>query len=566
MSKHGSWKVGILIGTVAVCAWIYSIRAADTGASVQGVVKDSSGAPVSGAFVKLINSERHLTYMVISQAQGRYTVANVISGKYTAQGVGNGHQSEAAPVDVSTGRPATADVSLTADQAAMLAPAWPGRLPGQVGGETEESTRAISLPDGDGKELVGTRCKQCHDLARVVNNRADRAKWQETVQSMRDYAQSTTLMKDWTDTEQKTIVDYLAANIKGSERAPRPKPDSNSRLPRTLLQGENANYIIVDYQIPGRVVEPHEITLDARGNAWVSERTGGKLGKLDANSLNFSEVNPPPAASKAVHLNGIVKGEGDKLWLVDGGPNRRFIEFDSKTSEFNVFVAPKLKAGAPTGNTMRVHPDGTIWLSGIASDTMIGLNPLTKKFVVYDVMAGVKVGKRATPYGMAVAGDGKVWFAENGVDQMGRLDPSTGKIDDFPIPLKTSQRLLPRKVGYDKDGNIWVGLWGVGKLLKIDYKTTKMTIYTPPTENAGVYSTCGDLKNGYIWFSEQQVDKIARFDPKTEKFMEFPVPYAETDTRRIEVDQNNPNRVWYSGVTSNRIGYIELTDGNAKHL
>jgi hypothetical protein len=33
---------------------------------------------------------------------------------------------------------------------------------------------------------------------------------------------------------------------------------------------------------------------------------------------------------------------------------------------------------------------------------------------------------------------------------------------------------------------------------------------------------------------------------------------AETDVRRNDLDPTNPNRVWYSGVLSSRIGYVEL--------
>lgn len=70
MVKH----VGRLVATVAVAALIYTslLRAADGGGRLQGVVKDMAGAPVAGAFVKMKNAERRLTFMVISQAQGRY--------------------------------------------------------------------------------------------------------------------------------------------------------------------------------------------------------------------------------------------------------------------------------------------------------------------------------------------------------------------------------------------------------------------------------------------------------------------------------------------------------------
>jgi len=33
---------------------------------------------------------------------------------------------------------------------------------------------------------------------------------------------------------------------------------------------------------------------------------------------------------------------------------------------------------------------------------------------------------------------------------------------------------------------------------------------------------------------------------------------AQTDVRRIDLDPSNPNRVFYSGVLSSRISYVEL--------
>src|SRR5205807_8119740 len=69
-------------------------NAAENSATVEGVVQDGSGKPVTGAFVKLKNNERHLEFMVISQAQGRYSVSNLPSGQYVVQGVGGGYQSD----------------------------------------------------------------------------------------------------------------------------------------------------------------------------------------------------------------------------------------------------------------------------------------------------------------------------------------------------------------------------------------------------------------------------------------------------------------------------------------
>jgi len=550
----------IVIVTLCLSAVLYPqfAQAQDRSGTLQGVVKNSSETPVSGALVKLKNAERPLMFMVATQAQGRYTGNNLPAGKYVVQAIGGDYQSElSAPVDVAPGRSATVDLSLTAMRAPQLLGAWPGRAPGERGGEAEAATRgAPTLPEGMGKQIVETKCGVgCHDAQRVVRARADRGRWEEIIQNMRLYARGSTLAKDLTDQEAKVLLDYVATNFGARDRAARPKPDPNSRLPRTLLQGEATKYIAVEYALPIPDAEPHEVAVDSDGNGWVSQRRGGHLGRLDPKTLVYTDVAPPPAPSKLLRLNGIRSGPNNKLWVMDGGPNRRWLSYDTRAREFSVFELPKTKTGNASGNTMRVHPNGTVWLNSIGGNQVIRLDPRTRQFTFFDVPAGVKAGRTANPYGMAIAGDGMIWFAENAMNKMGRIDPVTGKIDEFDIPVEDS---VPRKMGTDAEGNIWVGLHGAGKLMKIDYKTTKMTVYTPPSEDSGLYLADVDLKHNLIWVSLQHVDKIARFDPKTETWVEFPLASAESDARRIEVDQNNPNRIWWSGNVSGRVGYIEL--------
>ena len=559
MCKHVHWRMFLVMLAAMALLCPNSIRAQDRAGILQGVVKNSSGAPMSGAFVKLNNAERRLTFMVGTQAQGRYTASSLPAGKYVVQAIGGDYQSElSAPVDVAAGRPATVDLALTKMRPAQLPGAWPGRRPGERGGEAEATRRGgPTLPESGGKQIVETRCAVgCHDAQRLVRARADRGRWEEIILNMRLYARGSSFAKDLTDDEAKVVLDYLATNFGARERAARPKPDPNGRLPRTLLQGEAARYVAVEYELPIRDAEPHEVAVDSDGNGWVSQRRGGHLGRLDTKTLAYSDIAPPPAPSKHVRLNGIRTGPNNKIWVMDGGPNRRWLSYDTRAREFSVFELPKTKTGNASGNTMRVHPNGTVWLNSIAANQVIRLDPRTRQFSFFDVPSGVKAGRTANPYGMAVAGDGMIWFAENTMNKMGRIDPVTGKIDEFDIPVEDA---VPRKMGTDAEGNLWVGLHGAGKLMKIDYKTSKMTVYTPPSDDSGLYLADVDLKNNLIWVSLQHVDKIARFDPKSETWVEFPLASAESDARRIEVDQNNPNRVWWSGNLSNRMGYVELS-------
>jgi virginiamycin B lyase len=537
---------------VAFVFWPSAGLTQDGVGTLTGVVTDAAGAPREGAFVQMKNAERRLYFMVITKAQGRYTNTRLPPGEYVVQAIGGEHQSAPSiPVEVAAGRSSSVDLSLTVARAPALPPAWPGRQPGQRGAAPETA----SLAPGEGKAIVEAKCLSCHDAQRIVRSRGNQTRWRQVLHSMKLYAQGSTFAQALTDNEDKVVLAYLAANYAPASGGAKAKPDPFSRLPRTLVPPAARDYIVVEYEMPNPRSEPHEVAVDREGNGWVTQRTGGRLGKLDRKSLTYVEYEPPAAASTHVRLNGIRTGNEGELWMIDGGPNRRWLSFDPKTERFAVYDLPPTRSGNASGNTMRVHPNNTVWLNSIGANEVIRLDPATKQFTFFEVPAGVKRNRNASPYGMAVGGDGKIWIVENSVDQIARIDPATGKFDEFPLSVKDP---VARKLGSDWDGNLWVGLHGAGSLLRVDYKTLQMMEFTPPSEDSGVYLADADMTNRVIWTSLHHVDKLGRLDPATGVWTEFPLMYAETDVRRIEVDPNNPKRVWYSGVLSGRIGYIEM--------
>ena len=550
------FTAALALAATALC--LDAASAQDTFGTLTGVLTDAAGAPVAGAFVQMKNAERRLNFMVITQEQGKYTNDRLPAGKYVVQAIGGEQQSApSSPVEVAAGKSASADLSLTVARAPALPPAWPGRAPGERGAEAEGALGGAGtrLAEGEGKAIVEAKCMACHDAARIVRSRGNEARWQQVLRSMTLYAQGSTIAKPLTGDEEKVLLAYLSTNYAPVAGSAKPKPDPFSRLPRTLLPPEARGYMVVEYGLPNARAEPHEVAVDADGNGWVSQRVGGKLGRLDRKTLTYVEYEPPHANSPVVRLNGIRRGNDGELWMVDGGPNRRWLSFDPKTERFAVYDLPPTRSGSASGNTMRVHPDNTVWLAAIGSNQVIRLDPATKQFTIYDVPAGIKNNKNATPYGMAIGGDGNIWVVENAFDQIARIDRTTGKFDEYPLSVKDP---VARKLGADWDGNLWVGLHGAGKLLRVDYKTLKMTEFTPPSQDAGVYLAEPDLKNHLMWTTLHHVDKLARLDPTTGVWAEYALMSAETDVRRIDLDPTNPKRVWYSGVLSSRIGYVEL--------
>jgi virginiamycin B lyase len=312
----------------------------------------------------------------------------------------------------------------------------------------------------------------------------------------------------------------------------------------------------VDFVIPNTDAALHDVAVDGRGVAWVNQLNEYSIGKFDPKTYEYSQVPLPPGPRKIGildHAGPPVRGAGDTLWMTEVGANRRWLQFDTKYQEFTAFPAPASFTGQMTGNSITVDPNGKMVWSTTRS-RIVGLNIQTKQYVAYDMPHWLQTKHNPGGYGIDVAGDGGVWFAEREANKIGRLDPATGKIDEYSTPGVD----IPRRMGADWDGNIWVGFHNSGKLVKIDHKTREMKYYEPPTKNSGTYHTVADARTKMIWVTLQTSDKIARFDPKTETWTEFSLPIVESDARRIDIDPSNPNRIWWSGDTSSHLGYIEL--------
>ena len=540
-AKNNRWAT-ILMMVLAMIAGSRLTLAAQNTSAIAGVVKSAAGEPVAGAVVKVTNAELGMSFIAMSQAQGRYSTPPLLAGKYTVHAYGGDRQSDGAgSIEVTAGQPAKLDLSLSVPRA----------IPPQLKKVTEADYEK-AMPDGEGKKLLVTRCTLCHGMDRVVPTRASRDEWEKQVDTMKAYLADQGVKL--TDHERDTIVDYVAANF--GENAPKfhaeggPAPDPTRNLPATLAKGPEGHYVAMEFNLT-RKAGPHDIAVDSQGIAWVSERVG-MIGRFDPKTLAYTRIPVPAGKSKESGLNAIALDPKDVVWAMENGPNGRLVQYNTKSREFNMFPIPAPpNSGGSAINTLRFYPDGTVWGTGIVSSRIVKLDTTTRKVTEYPVPKGTH------PYGLAIGGDRMLWYVANYGDEVVRLDPATGKLTRYKMPTRNSDL---RRMAADADGNLWVGAHEAGKLVKVDYRTGKATEYSTPTEDSGPYSIDVDAKPNLIWFSERYADKIGRFDPRTNTFAEFPLPSTDVDVRRIEIDRSHPNRIWWSGAGSDKIGYIEVSE------
>ena len=173
--------------------------------------------------------------------------------------------------------------------------------------------------------------------------------------------------------------------------------------------------------------------------------------------------------------------------------------------------------------------DGKVWIAEYGPANKIAhLDPTTGEIAEYPVPNP----KSASIHSVVPAPDGTVWLTEQGAGRLGKWDPATQKITEFPDTWgKHTIRVTP-------DGMVW----STGGLSRFDPKTAT---FTHIAEVPNVYGIAVDPDNN-IWFAENIKDgKIGKVDAKTLQVTKYYTPTTQRP-RRIQVDTDG--MVWFAGL------------------
>ena len=120
------------------------------------------------------------------------------------------------------------------------------------------------------------------------------------------------------------------------------------------------------------------------------------------------------------------------------------------------------------------------------------------------------------PHDAAADSDGMIWYGDFGTHMLGMLDPKTGKVVEYPLPItKPGAPLGSLDLVLDKQQNIWMGTMYQGSLAKFDRKTKTFQTWGAPTfkdrdeARIAMVMPINDDTDGQVWIggdNEYQVD------------------------------------------------------------
>ena len=124
---------------------------------------------------------------------------------------------------------------------------------------------------------------------------------------------------------------------------------------------------------------------------------------------------------------------------------------------------------------------------------------------------------------------------------LGKIDAQTTKVTWYPLP---TQNARARRMRIDEQDRIWVTEYRGNKVAMFDPKTEKFTEYPLPPRTYP-YRSAVD-KNGEIWTGGMHTDRAVRFDPKTGQTTEYPLPHT-TNIRSVWMDDTTTPVTFWTG-------------------
>jgi len=191
----------------------------------------------------------------------------------------------------------------------------------------------------------------------------------------------------------------------------------------------------------------------------------------------------------------------------------------------------------------------------------------------------------AAPHDTLLDKAGNVWFSDFQHHVISKLDPKTGKVTRYPVPL--SKPGFPTgglMITMDKDGNIWEAMMGQAQIAMLDPKTEKVTIHLAPDWDKGdtrftMIDALNSHVDGKLWTKTNggpdpgHANKLYQFDLATKKFNEVLPPPGKRDIAAYglisDLDNNvygldntaAQRQIWRTNAKTGETTYIDLPIG-----
>jgi streptogramin lyase len=179
--------------------------------------------------------------------------------------------------------------------------------------------------------------------------------------------------------------------------------------------------------------------------------------------------------------------------------------------------------------------------------------------------------KQIQPHDAIVDAEGMVWFTHFGEQFLGKLDPRSGEVRQYPLPvLKPDYPVGTLDLETDKAGNLWIAMMYQGGIAKFDKRTEKFQTWKVPeqwqtdaTQQAFLTPTSSDV-DGKVWVKNSDRAQVLRLDPATgewENLGSFKDPSTNRTITSYGIPSDHDNNLYLLDFSSSNIGKLDARTG-----
>ncbi len=542
-----SRTIGFTAG-VSFAALIIAVMGAQAQTvALSGTVSSAQEGAMEGVLVNVKQDGSTITTTVVTDDQGRYSFPadRLAPGKYTVSIRAVGYVLDGPKaVEIGGGKDANADLKLA-----------------KARNVKTQLTNAewLNSAHGTAKEKLSLNsCGSCHTLQRIFMSSHDTEEWKQVFARMETYAQGSQPQRPQLlppggranrDAPDPAFASYLASI---SLNGPEAKEFEIKTEPRP--KGRATKVIITEYDLPRKEAMPHDVVLDARGQAWYSDFGSLFVGELDPKTGKVTDYKLPEFRKNRPHSTlDLELDPNGNLWIsmmYQAGVTM----IDTKTKEIKGYPYPDEWMG-PSTLTSMVSPtyftvDNKVWSNNQATREQYRLDVATGKYENLGVAQDPR-GKRISGYGMPVDKQNNVYMLEFSGTSIGRRTKDN-VVTIWPTPIAGSR---PRRGRFDDNNILWFAEYAGNAIAMLDPDEGRFKEWPMPNKYDWPYDVVA-AKNGEVWTGSMFTDLVTRLDSKSGQMVQYLLPRS-TNIRRVFLDETGPTPVFWVG-SNNGASIVKL--------
>ena len=207
-----------------------------------------------------------------------------------------------------------------------------------------------------------------------------------------------------------------------------------------------------------------------------------------------------------------------------------------------------------------VDANGMVWFSSFGEQNLGRLDPRTGKLTEFAIPEH-KPGFPTGLLGLRSDAEGNLWFGNMYQATIARFDPKTETFKFWPLEgegnIDAAQINMVSPQSSGVDGKVWAQNNGFAGIHRLDVASGKLETFEPFKGMSGphnIYDVIPDSKNN-VYFTDFRQRHIGRLDAKTGQIDLYETPTPSSAPRRGSMDAQD--RLWFGEYRGDRIGMFD---------